>query len=162
MTPMQDSLFPHPSATPGERVILMDLNVALSENFDDMRKHSFPHFISSVERYRANMVDLLRAEYVVLITARDARWAKATLRRIHEQTGWLPQEAHFNDTGLTGRDAAEVKRRLLHQYVLPEHGTNLSRYLAIESNSDTRKMYAAQGIRAIDCDRHNSWHVIPA
>jgi hypothetical protein len=120
------------------------------------------HFVTNVETYRDWMVDLLKDEYVILITARDQRWANATLKRIAQQTGWTPQEAWFNDTGISGQYAPQVKKTLLHSYVLPNHGTQMSQYLAIESNVETRRMYQSLGIRAIDCERQGQWHAIPA
>lgn len=150
------------SEAPNGRIILMDLNVALSENFNEMRNYPFGYFLKEVERYRQWMVELLKDEYVILITAREQRWAKTTLQRIHKQTGWTPQEAWFNDTGIKGSDAPAVKRTLLKNYVFPEHGDTMSQYLAIESNSATREMYRSLGIRAIDCERQGKWHAIPA
>ena len=158
---MNPSLFDDLEA-PNGRKILMDLNVALSSNFAEMRQHHMATFVKSVETYRDWMVDLLRDEYVILITARDQRWANDTLRRIHQETGWTPQEAWFNDTGISGQYAPKVKKALLHSYVFPQHGMQVSQYLAIESNSETRKMYQSLGIRAIDCERQGKWHAIPA
>lgn len=143
------------------RIILMDLNVALSENFGEMQKHVMWDFVRNHERYRQWMVDLLRDEYVILMTARSERWAKPTLRRIQQTTDWRPDEAWFNDTDISGGDAHKIKRHLLRAYVYPIHGTDKSRYLAIESNSRTRGMYAIEGIRAIDCERHGRWEAIP-
>lgn len=147
---------------PGERVILMDLNVALSSNFDQMRRHNFVYFITQVESFRQHVVDLLRDEYVIIVTARDARWTRPTLKRIYKTTGWSPQEAVFNDTGISGAEAHRVKERLLLDRILPEHPEiDAGAYLAIESNFRTREMYARHGIRAVDCDRHNRWVALP-
>lgn len=147
-------------ATP--RKVLMDLNVALSSNFHEMRKYHMSTFVKSVETYRDWMVDLLRDEYVILITARDIRWRDETLRRIHSLTGWTPQEAWFNDTGISGQYPAQIKKSLVQQYVFPTHGSNTSQFLAIESNIETRRMYKSMGIQAIDCERQGKWHAIPA
>ena len=56
----------------------MDLNVALSENFSEMKHHSFINFITSEEKYRLWLIDLLREEYVIVITARDIKWKEQT------------------------------------------------------------------------------------
>lgn len=158
---MNSTLFDDLEA-PNGRKILMDLNVALSSNFHEMRSYPMSQFVKSVETYRDWMVDLLRDEYVILITAREQRWANDTLKRIHQQTGWTPNEAWFNDTGISGQYAPQVKKSLLTAYVFPQHGMQMSQYLAIESNAETRKMYASIGIRAIDCERQGKWHAIPA
>lgn len=150
----------HPSS--GRRIILMDLNVALSENFSEMRRYPMWEFVSSVETFRQWMVELLRDEYTVIITARDIRWREHTLERLHEQTGWEPQEVWFNNTGISGAAAPAVKRQLVTQYVLPRHGATPGNYLAIESNYRTRQMYRGLGIRAIDCERESEWSCIPA
>jgi hypothetical protein len=55
-----------------DRIILMDLNVALSSNFKEMRHHNFETFVKEVEEYRDWMVDLLRPEFVILITDPEA------------------------------------------------------------------------------------------
>jgi hypothetical protein len=144
-----------------DRIILMDLNVALSSNFKDMRKYSFETFVKEVEEYRDWMVDLLRPEYVILITARNIKWGVHTLDRINSLTGWTPNEALFNDTGISGSDAPLVKRKQFLEKVLPRHGDNLGKYYAIESNPRTREMYAAIGVQAFDCEREGSWDRLP-
>ena len=148
-----------PLNTP-KRIILMDLNVALSENFSEMKHHSFINFITSEEKYRLWLIDLLREEYVIVITARDIKWKEQTLKRIFEESGWNPQEALFNDTGISGQKAPEIKKAAMEKYVLPVHGEDAN-YLAIESNASTRSMYKKLGIKAIDCMRDGSWSEIP-
>lgn len=138
------------------RIILMDLNVALSENFEEMKKFSFVNFITGHEKFRLWLIDLLKNEYVIVITARDSKWKEATLTRILEQSGWNPQESFFNDTGIPGADAPNIKKALMEKYVLPVHGEKVN-YLAIESNANTRRMYKKLGIMAIDCLREGSW-----
>ena len=143
------------------RIILMDLNVALSSNFKEMRNHAFENFVKDVEEYREWMVDLLRSEYVVLITARNIKWGVHTLNRIHQLTNWVPNEALFNDTGIPGSNAPLIKKTQLVEKVLPRHGDNLERYFAIESNPRTREMYGSMGIKAYDCEREGSWSRLP-
>ena len=143
-----------------KRIILMDLNVALSANFSEMKHHSFINFITSEEKYRLWLIDLLREEYVIVITARDIKWKEQTLKRIFEESGWNPQEALFNDTGISGQKAPEIKKAAMEKYVLPTHGAGAN-YLAIESNAATRSMYKKLGIKAIDCMREGSWSEIP-
>lgn len=143
------------------RIVLMDLNVALSANFKEMRNHAFEEFVKHHETYRGWMVDLLRNEYTVLITARNIKWAFPTLRRIHDTTGWIPNDALFNDTGIDGSDAPAIKQMQLERRVFPRYGDNLKQYYAIDSNANTRDMYTRMGIQAFDCEREGSWLTLP-
>ena len=143
------------------RIILMDLNVALSSNFKEMRNHNFETFIKEVETFRDWMVDLLRPEYVILITARNVKWGVPTLNRIHELTDWVPNEAIFNDTGISGSEAPLVKKKQVLEKIIPRHGDYLQKYYAIESNPRTREMYSSIGIAAYDCEREGAWDRLP-
>lgn len=143
------------------RIVLMDLNVALSSNFGDMKRHSMENFVKEVEEYRSWMVDLLRGEYVVLITARNIKWGVPTLGRIWKTQKWLPNEALFNDTGIEGSNAPLIKKTQVLEKVLPRHGDNMDKYYAIESNPRTREMYSSLGIKAFDCEREGSWENLP-
>lgn len=143
------------------RIVLMDLNVALSSNFGDMKNYGFEEFVKNHETYRQGTVELLRPEFVVLITARKVKWGVATLKRIWDQTGWTPNDAYFNDTGIDGSEAPLVKYTQLQEKILPRYGDNLKQYYAIESNPRTREMYAKLGIAAYDCDRDGTWERLP-
>jgi hypothetical protein len=150
----------NPNQISSNRIILMDLNVALSENFREMRKFGFAKFITQEENFRLWLIELLRVEYVIVITARETKWKDATLKRIFEQSGWSPQEAHFNDTGISGKYPPQIKKELMEKYVFPKHGKTAD-YLAIESNEATRRMYGKLDVRAIDCKREGTWTEIP-
>ncbi len=143
------------------RIVLMDLNVALSSNFKDMRNHGFETFVKEVEEYRQWMVDLLRPEYVILITARDKTWAQPTLKRIWDTTKWSPNHAMFNDTGISGSEAPLVKKKQVLEKVFPQYGDNPAQYFAIESNMRTREMYTGLGVNVFDCEREGSWENLP-
>lgn len=143
------------------RFILMDLNVALSANFGDMKNHGFEDFVKNHETYRQWMVDLLRPEYVVLVTARNIKWAMPTLRRIYEMTGWIPNDAMFNDTGIEGSNAPLIKQTQLERRIYPRYGDNPKQYYAIDSNTNTREMYRRMGIQAFDCERNGAWLTLP-
>lgn len=135
---------PSPSGSNGQvdplntpkRIFLMDLNVALSASFAEMKHHSFIEFITSEETCQLWLIDLLREEYVIVITARDIKWKEQTLKRIFEGSGWNPQEALFNDTGISGQKAPEIKKAAMEKYLLPTHGEGAN-YLAIESKAST-------------------------
>lgn len=139
----------------------MDLNVALSANFKEMRKHSMENFVKDVEEYRDWMVDLLRDEHVVLITARNIKWAIPTLKRIWDTQRWTPNEALFNDTDISGSDAPLIKKHQVINRVFPKYGEDINKYFAIESNPRTREMYTSLGITVFDCEREGKWEKLP-
>ncbi len=144
-----------------DRIVLMDLNVALSSNFKDMKYHSMENFVKEVEEYREWMVDLLRPEYVVLVTARNIKWGVPTLSRLWTTQKWLPNEAIFNDTDIKGDNAPKIKKTQFLNKIAPRHGTDTQKYFAIESNPRTREMYSSLGIQSFDCERMGSWENLP-
>ena len=128
-------------------IILLDLNYTLVAN-------SPAHGTTPVrmekrlagEQYRQWLVDLVRPHTVVLMTARPENWMTQTLDRIEDQTGWRPQDACFAPIGWWNPPA--IKEHLLKKLVFPVHGEH-SNYIAIESNSRTRKMYGRFSITSI-------------
>lgn len=146
-----------------DRIVLMDLNVALSSNFGEMRNYGFHDFVDNHEKYHKWMVELLRPEFVILITARNIKWAIPTLKRIYDETDWQPDKALFNDTGIEGQDAPAIKEHQMLNRVFKKYGTDTSIYHAIESNANTRAMYSRLGIESVhDCARgKNRWFRLP-
>jgi len=146
-----------------DRIVLMDLNVALSSNFNEMRNYGFQEFITQREQFRKWMTELLRPEFVILITARNIKHAIPTLARIEETTGWQPDVALFNDTGIDGSDAPAIKQWQMVNRVFKKYGDDTSIYHAIESNSNTRAMYQSLGLSSVhDCARGKSrWFRLP-
>lgn len=144
------------------RIVLMDLNVALSSNFGSMYKYGFEDFVKNHENYRQWMVELLRNEYVILITARNIKWAIPTLKRISDKTDWQPNVALFNDTGFDGKDAPKIKEHQMLNHVFQTYGEDPNIYHAIESNAGTRAMYKRLGIPSVhDCARYGRWKKLP-
>lgn len=144
------------------RIVLMDLNVALSSNFNSMYKYGFEDFVKNRENYRQWMVDLLRKEYVILITARNIKWAIPTLQRIADTTDWQPNVALFNDTKYEGKDAPKIKEHQMINHVFETYGADPNIYHAIESNTSTRQMYKRLGIPSVhDCARFGRWKKLP-
>lgn len=107
------------------------------------------------------MVDLLRPEYVVLVTARNIKWGVPTLSRLWTTQKWLPNEAIFNDTDISGDNAPKIKKTQFLNKIAPRHGTDTKKYFAIESNPRTREMYSSLGIQSFDCERMGSWENLP-
>ena len=127
-------------------IILLDLNYTFVENTKEA--HRLPSVYNvELESYRQWMLPFLRAHAVVMITVRPKKYQEQTLARIRELCdGWQPRLACFNEW----RVAAPVaKERCLQRDVFPIYGKAESgRYLALESNKDTRAMYADHGIAA--------------
>lgn len=125
------------------RIILLDLNYTLVENSQDL---GYPHHNRlHLERYRRDLWLRIKDEFVILITVRPIEFKDATLERINAQLGWQPNAAFFNEWAVK---APVCKRRLLMKYVFPRFGNDVRSYFALESNEDTRAMYATAGIEA--------------
>ena len=136
-------------STEEKPIILLDLNYTLVAN---SRKTFNVKTGPDVAReiYRNWLVELLMEYYVILITARTADYEAATLASIAAKTGgWQPQEYYFKPVRDRFMRAPDFKERVLRQEVLPQHGSNPRRYLALESNEATRAMYTDYNIMAV-------------
>lgn len=127
------------------RKILLDLNHTLVTN-SNVKVTPFARQIDK-EEYSAALVDAIRNDYVILITARPQKYRLLTLASIHAKTGWKPHESYFNEINLYPPAA---KQRVLREYILPMHGQ--CEFLAIESNPKTRAMYARNDIPSVTRD----------
>lgn len=146
---------------PSGRIILQDLNVALSSNFKEMPKHRpMSKFVQEVEEYRQWIVELLKQEYVILCTARSVIYQDMTLERIKTLTGWQPNEVCFNPwedpSGKGALRAHRAKRKYLKDVIMPKHGNDPALYFAIESNKFSRDMYRIEGVECRDANRDDS------
>ena len=105
-------------------------------------------------------MDLLKHEYVVLMTARSVGYEDIALNRIIDQTGWKPNDWCFNPYGNpAGKGtlrAQLAKERDLNEYIFPRYGDDPKRFFAIESNKYTRAMYRSYGIECRDANRDDS------
>lgn len=129
-------------------IYLLDLNQTLvNRNRDDPKIKPFELQIES-ETYRQELVEELRGKYVILITARTAKYKKQTLEHIQTLCNWQPNEAYFAEI----RSFPHFKKEhLLRKYVFRKHGKN-AEYFGIESNPKTREIYANYGIRSTTWD----------
>jgi len=146
---------------PSGRIILQDLNVALSSNFKEMPKHRpMSKFVQEVEEYRSWLVSLLKHEYVILCTARSIMYEDMTMERIKSLTGWQPNEVCFNPwkdpSGKGALRAHQAKARYLKEFIMPRYGDDPALYFAIESNKFSRSMYKANGVECRDANRDDS------
>jgi hypothetical protein len=136
------------------RIILLDLNYTLVSN----RNPSVPLWATlknDSEEYRQWLVELIRPEYVVLVTARPKTYQIATLNSIIRKCGWFPQEDYFNQ----GLEPPRLKEQVLLKHILPRYQPD--QCLAIESNPKTRAMYHRYQIRTCSVDPNSPWTILP-
>lgn len=124
-------------------VVLLDLNYTLVAN-SGVRVTPFCQQVVG-ETYRLDLLKMVKAHLVILITARPAKYRELTLYSLRAKTGWAPQKSFFNDLGLP---PAPLKRSKLVGSIMPVHGRDPRQYVAIESNPECRAMYASYGIVA--------------
>ena len=126
-----------------DKIILLDLNYTLIANSWAIRHDKLPLKIYN-RKYEHKLVDLIKDNYVILITASPDYTSTESLKHIEENTTLKIAESYWN----FGKRPPELKKYWLEKAVLPKHGDNPNKYLAIESNPKTRKMYAKFGIEA--------------
>lgn len=125
-----------------DKIILLDLNYTLISN----SRESFGRYPSRIyrQRYETELIDLIKDNYVILITARPYEFSYKTLDHIKETTGFEVDESYWN----FGLKPHELKKYWMEEEIFKKHGENPERYLAIESNPRTRRMYEKLGIEA--------------
>ena len=128
---------------PKDKIILLDLNYTLISNSWPIRFEKYPEKINKRE-YEHELVDLIKDNYVILITASPYSTSYDSLKHIEENTDLRIDESYWN----FNRRPPELKRYWLEKAVIPTHGDDAEKYLAIESNKNTRAMYAEFGIEA--------------
>lgn len=128
------------------KIYLLDLNYTLVENQKETR--NLRPFSARLEKeeYRKDLVDAIKDDYVIIITARPEYQGQASLENVMRKTGWNPQEAYFNDINA---EPPVFKESALLRFVFPKFGTSGEQYFAIESNPKTRAMYKKYGIEAM-------------
>ena len=126
-----------------DKIILLDLNYTLIANSSQIRYLPLDEKIKNQE-YELELIDLIKDNYVILITASPYKRSHKILRDIKEKTGFEPDESYWN----FNRQPPVVKKYWMESEVLPNHGDDPDKYLAIESNPTTRAMYRKLGIEA--------------
>jgi len=129
-----------------KQIILLDLNYTLVSNSRENRyTRPYQKKIKN-EEYRKWLIDLIRDEYVILITARPEYQKELSLENIsRELAGWQPHEAYFNELD---QRPPSCKERILNEYIFPIHGKD-AHYFALESNPSTKRMYRKYDIPSI-------------
>ena len=128
---------------PKDKIILLDLNYTLISNSWAIRYEKLPEKINK-RKYEDELIELIKDNYVILITASPDYTASDSLKHIEENTDLKVDESFWN----FGKRPHELKKYWLEKEVLPTHGDDSSKYLAIESNPKTREMYSEFGIEA--------------
>ncbi|MDO5814948.1 MAG: zinc ribbon domain-containing protein [Methanobrevibacter sp.] len=128
---------------PKDKIILLDLNYTLISNSWDIRYDRLPEKIHN-RKYEHELVELIKDNYVILITASPYCTSFESLKHIEENTSLRVDESYWN----FNRRPHELKHYWMVKAVLPTHGDDPDKYLAIESNKDTRAMYRKLGIEA--------------
>ena len=106
------------------------------------------------EEYRRDLIDAVKEDYVIIVTARPDHQMHQTMENIRRKTGWQPDEWYFND--INGEPPV-FKESALRRFIFPKHGLHMGPegtfYYAVESNPRTRAMYARYEIQAAPYER---------
>ncbi len=141
-------------------IILLDLNYTLVANSRELGKPFLPGYPVERETYRQWLVELLRPYRVELITARPTFLEERTRANIAKACkGWVPAGWHFNPVRFLR--APDWKQRVLVERIFPAYGSDPTRFLALESNQDTRAMYARHQIAAVPVPTDHAWSALP-
>lgn len=133
-----------------EKIILLDLNYTLVANQRQTRMIRPFSARLKAEEYRKDLIEAIKNNRVVIITARPSYQGSQTIENIFRKTDWRPEEAYFNDLNL---DPPSIKESILKRFVFPKYGNDGKQFFAVESNPRTRAMYARYGIPAEPYDK---------
>jgi hypothetical protein len=128
-----------------KKICLLDLNYTLVRNQAASRMLRPFSARMNAEEYRLDLIEKIKDDYVIIITARPTYQAAQTMANIEKKTGWQPAEYYFNDTE---SEPPVFKRSALQRFIFPKHGNAGAIYYAVESNPKTRTMYSEYGIFA--------------
>ena len=132
-----------------KRICLLDLNYTLVGNQAASRTLRPFSARMDAEEYRLDLIEKIKGDYVIIITARPTYQAKETMANVKKKTGWQPAEYYFNDIDA---EPPVFKKSALQRFVFPKHGDDGAIYYAVESNPNTRAMYREYGISATPYD----------
>lgn len=134
----------------GLNICLLDLNFTLVSNQAETRYlRPFAKRMEH-EEYRTDLIEAVRRDYVIIITARPDFLMRQTMENVFKKTGWKPDEVYFNDIDA---QPSVFKESALKRFVFPKHGSGTLRIYAVESNPRTRSMYKRCGIEANPYDK---------
>ena len=99
-----------------KNICLLDLNYTLVGNQADTRLlRPFTRRMAA-EEYRADLIEAIRDDYVIIVTARPDYQMRQTMENIKKKTGWQPDEWYFND--INGEPPV-FKERALKNWIFP-------------------------------------------
>lgn len=132
-----------------KKICLLDLNYTLVKNQMETRMIRPFSKRMEAEEYRLDLIEAIRNDYVIIVTARPQYQMKQTMENIWKKTGWQPQEFYFNDIDA---EPPVFKESALRRFIFPIHGEQILSpegpiYYAVESNPKTRAMYSKFGIK---------------
>ena len=87
------------------------------------------------QKYEKDLIELIKDNYVILITASPYKRSYKILRDIKEKTGFVPDESYWN----FGGQPPEVKKYWMENEIIPQHGDDTTKYLAIRIQSKNKK-----------------------
>ena len=130
------------------KVCLLDLNYTLVKNQKETRSLQPFRRRMAAEEYRTDLIERIKNDFdlVLIITARPDYQREATLENLRKKTGWLPDGVYFNELHL---EPPACKERALYEYVFPMFKGEHVEYFGIESNPETRAMYARHNIASV-------------
>lgn len=134
----------------GRKICLLDLNYTLVSNQQETRLLRPFSRRMQYEEYRRDLIEAIRDDYVIIVTARPDYQMKETMANVLKKTGWEPDEYYFNDFNA---EPPVFKESALKRFIFPKHGTAPIQFYAVESNPKTRAMYAKYGIEAAPYDK---------
>ena len=137
-------------AANGQKICLLDLNYTLVSNQKETKMLRPFSKRMLAEEYRLDLIEMVKDDYVIIITARPDKQMKETMENIKQKTGWQPQEMYFNDID---EEPPVFKESALKRFIFPKYGTNADQFYAVESNPRTRTMYKKYGIKAKPYDK---------
>ena len=121
-------------------IYLLDLNYTLVANSEQIKKP----FCKQIENevYRHDLIEKIKDDKVILVTARPKYYQPHTIKSIQEKTDLPLANVYFNE----GFPPPQWKEKALLKYIFPLYGNDTKQYMAIESNPKTRNMYMKHGI----------------
>lgn len=138
-----------------KNICLLDLNYTLVGNQADTRMLRPFSRRMEAEEYRADLIEAIRDDYVIIVTARPDYQMKQTMANIKREDrlaapGVVLQRHQRGASGLQGERPPGASSCPGTAHRTAREGAH---YYAVESNPKTRAMYARFGIEAAPYDR---------
>lgn len=124
-------------------IYLLDLNYTLVGNSENKEKPFYKQIMN--ETYRSDLIEKIKDDTILLVTARPKYYKNHTLKSISEKTDLQFADVYFNE----GFPPPQWKEKALLNYIFPTYGEDTSQYIAIESNPKTKAMYNKHGIKSV-------------